>query len=170
MFHKQRAHAVLSSEKKWHRQLRILIEDLHLIGHSRHLYYSWLLTIPFLLTQIVPFYAMMKAYNFRDPSWGVATVLMVVLRLGSAVPQAPGNIGVFQALAVVVLSGVFKYDNSLATGFSLATWAVITLPLLVVGFFALAITGAKIGELRHKANSAMPEVKPPVEAAPDSRI
>jgi hypothetical protein len=47
---------------------------------------------------------------------------------------------------------------------------VITLPLLVVGFFALAITGAKIGELRHKANSAMPEVKPPVEAAPDSRI
>jgi uncharacterized protein (TIRG00374 family) len=156
MFYKQHAHAALSSERGWHRQLRILIEDLHLIGHSRFLYYSAIVTIPYLLTQIVPIYALMKAYDFADASWGVATVLMIVLRLSSAVPQAPGNVGTFQALTVVVLAGVFGYDNSFAKRFSVIMWAVVTLPLLVVGFLALAVTGAKIGELQHEAHAEMP--------------
>lgn len=156
MFHKQRAHAALSTEKGWHRQLAVLIEDLHLIGQSRFLGYSALVTIPYLLTQIVPIYALMKAYDFADASWGVATVLMIVLRLGAAVPQAPGNVGTFQALTVVILSHVFGYDNSFAKRFSVVMWAVVTLPLLIVGFVALAITGSRIGELHHHAHSQMP--------------
>lgn len=156
MFYKQHAHAALSAEKKWHRHMRILIEDLHAIGHSRYLLYSALATIPYLLTQIVPFYALMRAYEFEDASWGVATVLMIVLRLGAAVPQAPGNVGTFQALTVVILARVFGYDNSFAKRFSVVLWAVITLPLLIAGFVALAITGAKIGELQHEAKSTIP--------------
>lgn len=155
MFHKQRAHAALS-ETGWHLHLRVLIEDLHLIGHSRYLYYAAAVTIPYLLMQVIPIYALMRAYDFADASWGVAMVLMVVLRLGGAVPQAPGNVGTFQALAVVILSSVFGYDNSFAKRFSVVMWAVVTLPLLVVGFIALAITGSKISELSHKAKSEMP--------------
>lgn len=158
MFHKQKAHAALS-DRGWHRHVRVLIDDLHLIGHSRYLYYSALVTVAYLAMQIVPFYALMKAYDFADASWGVATVLMIVLRLSSAIPQAPGNVGTFQALTVVILSRVFGYDNSFAKRFSVIMWAVITLPLLIVGFFALAITGAKIRELHHEAKSEMPVSK-----------
>ncbi len=159
MFYKQRAHEVLNSESKIHRHLRILIEDLHMIGHSRYLYYSALMTVPYLLTQIVPIYALMKAYDFADASWGVAAVVMVVLRLGSAVPQAPGNVGAFQYLAVVVLNKVFGYDLYFAKRFSLIMWAVVTVPLLITGFIALSITGAHIGELSRRAKSQMPEQK-----------
>lgn len=162
MFHKQRAHAAFSNETGWHKHFRVLIDDLHVIGHSRYLLYSALLTIPYLLTQIVPIYALMRAYDFADASWGVATVLMIVLRLGSAVPQAPGNVGTFQALTVVILARVFGYDASFAKRFSVVMWAVVTLPLLIVGFIALAITGAKIGELHHHARSQMPGREPAV--------
>ena len=112
MFHRQRAKSALS-EHGWHRHLRVLIDDLHMMGHSKYLYYSAMATIPYLLMQIVPFYALMHAYDFADASWGVAAVLMIVLRLGSAVPQAPGNVGAFQALAVVLLSHVFGYDTGI---------------------------------------------------------
>ena len=156
MFDKHLAHAALSSDKGWRRHLRVLIDDLHLMGRSRYLLYSALATFPYLLTQIVPFYALMKAYDFADASWGVAAVLMIVQRLGSAVPQAPGNVGTFQALTVVILAGVFGYDNAFAKRFSVIMWAVVTLPLLIVGFIALAITGAKIGELHFHAHSQMP--------------
>jgi hypothetical protein len=33
-------------------------------------------------------------------------------------------------------------------------WAVITLPLLIVGFIALAITELSLGEIRQQAQSA----------------
>ena len=155
MFHRQRAKSALS-EHGWHRHLRVLIDDLHMIGHSKYLYYSALATIPYLLMQIVPFYALMHAYDFGDASWGVAAVLMIVLRLGSAVPQAPGNVGAFQALAVVLLSHVFGYDTGFAKRFSVVLWAVVTLPLLIVGFFALVITGARIGELSRRAKAEIP--------------
>lgn len=159
MFYKQRAHAALS-ESGWHRHVRILIDDLHLIGHSRYLYFAALATFPYLITQVLPVFFVMKAYPaFAVPSWRVALVLMIVLRLGSAVPQAPGNVGAFQALTVVVLSHVFGYDAGFSRGFSLFLWAAVTLPLLIVGFIALAITGAKIGELSRKAKSAMPAAK-----------
>jgi hypothetical protein len=64
---------------------------------------------------------------------------MIVLRLGAAVPQAPGNVGTFQ---------------------------VITIPLLVAGFIALAITGAKIGELQHEAKSTLPTAEEPKTSEP----
>jgi glycosyltransferase 2 family protein len=163
MYYKQHAHAALSGQKKWHRHMRVLIEDLHAIGHSRYLLYSALATVPYLLMQIVPFYALMRAYEFDDASWGVATVLMIVLRLGAAVPQAPGNVGTFQFLTVVILAHVFGYDERFAKRFSVVMWAVITIPLLVAGFIALAITGAKIGELQHEAKSTMPMTEEPTK-------
>jgi hypothetical protein len=37
-------------------------------------------------------------------------------------------------------------------------WAVITLPLLIVGFVALAVTGLKLGELRREAEANADQV------------
>ena len=78
---------------------------------------------------------------------------MVILRLVAVVPQAPGNLGTFQAAAVFGLV-MFGVDSSLAKRFSFVMWAVITLPLLVVGFIALAITGLSLADIRRHAQSA----------------
>ena len=82
----------------------VFIEDLHRIGHSRYLYFSLAVSVPYLLIQIVPIYAIMQAYGFDGVAWAQAGALMVLLRLGSVVPQAPGNVGLFQVLSTLGLT------------------------------------------------------------------
>lgn len=133
-------------------KLNVLLEDLHIIGHSKYLYISAIASLPYLLLQVLPIYALARGYGI-DISLGEGFALMVILRLISVVPQAPGNLGTFQAAAVFGLI-LFGVDDSLAKRFSFVMWAVITLPLLIVGFIALAITGLNLRELRHEAQQA----------------
>jgi hypothetical protein len=124
-------------------KLNVVIEDLHIIGHSKYLYFSVLTSLPYLLMQMVPIYALARGYPGFDLTIGQAATLMVILRLGSVVPQAPGNVGTFQALTVVGLA-LFGVTGGVAKRFSLVMWSVITLPLLIAGFIALAVTGMRM--------------------------
>jgi uncharacterized membrane protein YbhN (UPF0104 family) len=76
----------------WPRWFNTLIEDLHLIGHSRYLYFSFFLSGAFIFAQILPIYALVLANGLAVP-WTASLIMMVLLRLSSVVPQAPGNIG-----------------------------------------------------------------------------
>jgi uncharacterized membrane protein YbhN (UPF0104 family) len=134
--------------------VHVFVEDLHRIGHSRFLYASAGVSIPFLLIQIVPIYAIMQAYGFDTVSWAQAGALMVLLRLGSVLPQAPGNIGLFQVVSTLVLT-LFGAPAAMARRFAFILWAVITVPLLVVGFIALIASGSKMGDLQREAEAEM---------------
>jgi uncharacterized protein (TIRG00374 family) len=144
------------SNNRYLSKLNILLEDLHIIGHSRYLYISALASLPYLLLQVLPIYALAHGYGI-PLTLGQGFALMVILRLISVVPQAPGNLGTFQAAAAFGLM-LFGVDDSLARRFSFVMWAVITLPLLLVGFIALAITGLKLSELRREAEES--QMKP----------
>lgn len=133
-------------------KLNVLLEDLHIIGHSKYLYISACASLPYLLLQVLPIYALANGYGI-PLSIGQGFALMVVLRIVSVVPQAPGNLGTFQAAAVFGLM-LFGVDESLAKRFSFVMWAIITMPLLIVGFIALAITGLKLSEIRRQAETA----------------
>src|SRR5262249_14207902 len=104
----------------------------------------------YLLLQVLPIYAAFQGYGF-DLSIGTAFALMVILRVGTVVPQAPGNLGLFQFLTRLSLEKIFNVVPAEAARFSLVLWGVVTLPLLIAGFVALAITGARITELRRAA-------------------
>jgi uncharacterized protein (TIRG00374 family) len=148
----RRRHSGTELEKPWQRHLRVLMDDLSLIGHSRYLYFAFFQSLPYLLLQVVPIYAAFRGYGFDDLSIGQAFALMVILRLGSVVPQAPGNLGLFQFLTKEVLEKMFNVVPAEAARFSLVLWGVVTLPLLIGGLIALSITGSKIGELRRAAH------------------
>ena len=45
----------------WPRWFNTLIEDLHLIGHSRYLYFSFLVSGAFMLSQMLPIYTLVKS-------------------------------------------------------------------------------------------------------------
>ena len=132
----------------------VFIEDLHRIGHSRYLYFSFALSIPYLLLQIVPIYAIMQAYGFDAVSWAQAGALMVLLRLGGVLPQAPGNIGLFQVVSTLVLT-LFGAPVAMARRFAFILFAVVTIPLLLVGFVALIASGAKMGDIQREAQAEM---------------
>jgi len=153
MFWRQQALDVLLNARmfSW---VHVFIEDLHLIGHSRYLYFSLIASVPYLLLQVAPIYAVMQAYRLGEASWTQAAVLMVLLRFGSVVPQAPGNVGLFQVLSTLALT-MFGYQQDLARRFALILWSVVTLPLLIVGFVALVATGAKVAEIHREAKAEM---------------
>jgi glycosyltransferase 2 family protein len=136
----------------WPRWFNTLIEDLHLIGHSRYLYFSFMVSGAFTLSQILPIYTLLKATGLAFP-WTVSFIMMVLLRLSSVVPQGPGNLGSFHWVTARTLM-MFGLGSAHAKRFSLILWAVITLPLIIVGFLALAITGVKMSHLHKDAAAA----------------
>lgn len=156
MFWKHHAHAVVP-RTRWGAKLKVLIDDLHLMGRSKSFYAAAAASLPYLLIQVIPIYSLMRGYDLDLTLWP-ALVVLVVLRLGTSIPQAPGNVGTSQALMVVAL-GLFDVDKTTATGLSMMTWGVITLPLLVAGSIALAFTGIDLAEIRRHAKSHM---TPPV--------
>lgn len=146
MFHKQKAHDLFKGHRALSR-INIVLDDLNQIGHSRYLWFSALASLPYLLMQVAPIWALAKGYPGLELSLGQAAVIMVLLRLSSVIPQAPGNVGTFQALTVVGLQ-LFAVEAGIAKRFSLVMWSVITLPLLLAGFLALAVTGLKMADLQ----------------------
>jgi glycosyltransferase 2 family protein len=156
VFLRQKTRALLSGDG-WQRHLRVLIDDLNLIGHSRYLYFAFFQSLPYLLLQVIPIYASFRAYGF-DLSIGVAFALMVILRLGSVVPQAPGNLGLFQFLTKEALERIFNVLPAEAARFSLVLWGTVTIPLLVAGFMALMVSGSKLFELKRAAEDHANEI------------
>ena len=154
MYWRQQALDVLLNAR-WFGWIHVLIEDLHLIGHSRYLYYAFFTSIPVMLLQVVPIYAMMRAYNHLTAvSIGAAFTVMVVMRLGTVIPQGPGNLGVYNVFVVMGLR-LFGVDRNIAGRFSVVLLAAVTIPLLVAGFIALAITGGTIGNIHREARAGM---------------
>ena len=141
----------------WPKWFNTLIADLHLIGHSRYLYFSFFVSGLYLSAQMLPIYAFVRAYNLHVP-WTASFMAMVLLRLSSVIPQAPGNIGSFHWVAARSLM-MFGVDNQLARRFTIVLWAGVTVPLIVIGFIAVTMEGINMSHLHRDATSAAKERK-----------
>ena len=146
----QRTQHVPLPDKGWRRRLAVLRNDLARMGHSWYLLVALLQSVPYLLLQAVPIWALFQAYEF-GLGLGPAFALMVLLRVASTVPQAPASLGLFQYVTKEVLERAFGVGPAEAARFSLVLWGVIKLPALAAGFAAMAITGFKMDELKKAA-------------------
>jgi hypothetical protein len=153
MFYKKQAQEAIATSR-WAKTWHTLIEDLHAIGNSRTFYFSWLASLPHLLSMTLPIWGVARAYGL-ELSLMEAAVVNVIVRLGTVIPSAPGNLGTYQALVVVAMT-MMGFDAPVAKRFSLILWAVVTAPLLLGGFVALSVTGFKIRELQREAQSQAP--------------
>ena len=75
-------------------------------------------------------------------------------------PQAPGNLGSFQWVTFRTLV-MFGLAAGHAKRFSLILWAVVTIPLIVIGFIALALEGINMTHLHKEATAAAQSPKIP---------
>jgi uncharacterized protein (TIRG00374 family) len=118
------------------------------IGKSEALFLSLAVSFLLLLAQILAFWFVMLAYGL-DLSFWVGTVVLLVVHLGTAIPNAPANIGSYQFFAVVGLV-LFNVDKTLATSFSLVAFFLLSLPLLIAGFLALHRSGMTLTAVRRE--------------------
>lgn len=144
MFSRQLAHRFARRGKRTQKFAAFLL-GFNALGRSRTLLWSFLLSLFYLLFQVVPIYALAHGYGVHLSIFAATTVL-IILRLGTVVPQGPGNVGVTQAVLVLGLS-LFGVDRNTATGLATVLFAVITVPLVVTGFIAFLITGMRLRDV-----------------------
>ena len=159
VLHKQHANLV-SSESRWSATLRHIVEGLHLMGNPASMGYTILISALYLALQVVSYWALMKAYGL-DLSFWVAGGVLAIVRFATAVPNAPGNAGLFQVACVVALR-LFDVEQNDAKTFSFVLFFAQVLPLLIGGAVATALTGVNIRELRDRARRGSEGVREPV--------
>jgi len=145
---KERA-AVILREKKWASAFRHIVEGLQLMGSPRTLGACALISALYLLIHMFSYWALMKADLFDFSFWSAAGVT-VIIRLLTLIPNAPGNAGVINFACIVAMTKFGAEKNEAAT-FSIILFGALTLPLLIGGAIATAMTGLNIGELRDRA-------------------
>jgi uncharacterized protein (TIRG00374 family) len=116
------------------------------IGLSGAFYLSFAATLLFLLGQMLAFWLIMQACGLRLSFW-VGAVVYLVVHLGTAIPNAPANLGTYQFFVVVGLA-IFGVQKAPATGFSFVVFFLLTVPLWVIGFFALSRSGMSLASIR----------------------
>jgi hypothetical protein len=162
VFQKHHAHAAVANSR-WADKLWHVVNALHDMGRSPSFYLAFLASFVYLGLQLVPIHALMLAYGL-DLSWRATLVTLVVLRLGTLLPQAPGNVGSFQFFAVVALR-LFGVDKPEAIGFATLLFFVVTVPLWVVGFIATMASGIGFGDIRRRAAETHRQTSAPAASA-----
>ena len=145
--------ATLLGKNRWASTFRHVVEGLHLMGNPRTLGKSALISGLYLLVHMFSYWALMKADLFDLSFWSAAGVT-VIIRLLTLIPNAPGNAGVINAACIVAMK-TFGVEKGDATTFSIILFGALTLPLLLGGAVATALTGLNIGELRDRAKRSM---------------
>ena len=121
------------------------------MGRTRETYLAFLVSLALLAGQTLSFWFVMVAYGLDVSIWvGAATLL--IIHLGTAIPNAPGNVGTYQFFCVVALT-LFGIDKTLATGFSVVVFVVLTIPLWLICSLALARSGATLAGLRRQSDA-----------------
>ena len=138
--------------------LRRLAEGMRGIPAFASLYPAFLLSFVFVLLEMLSFWLVMVGYGLALSFWAGAAVYLII-RLGTMIPNAPANVGAYQFFCVVGLK-LFGVEKTLATGFSLVVFVLLTLPLLVIGFIALSRSGTTLFAIREEVSKLMNTAPP----------
>jgi glycosyltransferase 2 family protein len=123
-----------------------LADGVREIGWSYRLSAALALTFLFLVLQALAFWLIMLACRLPLPFWtGIAVYLIV--RLGTAIPNAPANVGTYQFFSVLGLT-LFGVEKTQATVFSVVVFVILTFPLWLIGLLALSHSGATLRSLQ----------------------
>src|SRR5439155_687149 len=146
--HRHHAHAVMR-ENRWSATLRHVVEGVQLMGSARTLQLTAAISVLYFGLQVITMWSLMKAYSLDYSLW-IAGGVLTLYRLGTVIPNGPGNFGLGNVACFFALR-FFELGEAEAKTFSFLYLAAQTLPLLVGGAIATALTGLNIGQLREQA-------------------
>jgi uncharacterized protein (TIRG00374 family) len=126
---------------------------LRQIGLSSQLQIAVAISAAMLACQALAVWFIMLAFGLK---LGIVagTVVTIVVRLGTAIPNAPANVGSFQFFTVLAL-GLFSINKTTAAAFSIVDFAILTLPLWTFGILSLAASGMTFASIRRMARKAL---------------
>jgi glycosyltransferase 2 family protein len=116
-----------------------MTRGLQEIGLTALFYRSLAISPLVLLFQAMAFWMVLIAYGIHLSLWAAVAVYLVI-RLGTVIPNAPANVGSYQFFCVLGLT-LFGVNKSVAAGFSFVVFAILTVPLWILGMISLSRTG-----------------------------
>jgi glycosyltransferase 2 family protein len=119
---------------------------IRVIGRSRFLYSSFMVSLFLLIGQVLAFWLVMLAYGLNLSFWHSAAIFLIV-HIGTAIPSAPSNVGTYQFFTVVGLT-LFGIDKTLATSFSVVVFIILTIPLWAIGMLAFGRLGLSLKKVQ----------------------
>lgn len=128
--------------------LRRVEEGLRMIGLSRLSAAAFLVSFVVVVLQALSFWFIMIAYGLKTSFW-IGGAVFLVVRFGSVIPGAPGNLGLYQVFTVLGLT-LFGVDKTVAAGFSIVVFILLSAPLWGLGALALGGTGMTLASLKAK--------------------
>jgi uncharacterized membrane protein YbhN (UPF0104 family) len=134
------------------RWLEPIQESIRNSGRSRDFRTAIIASGLVLLGQILAFWSIMQAAGM-GLGFGAGAVVLLIVHLGTMIPNAPANLGSYQFFVVVGLA-VFGVDKTSATAFSFVVFLLLTAPLWIIGSFALSRSGMTIASASRRARDA----------------
>ena len=151
LFRQQHAHR-FASNSKFAARFAHLLEEVHRLGDWRSLGFGMAVSGLYWICQVLAVLTLARADAF-DFGFAAATFLLVVKTMGTMIPNAPANVGLYQATAVAALS-LLLVEHGNALIFAQIMFWFLTLPLVVGGAIAVGFAGLSLGDLHRQAHTA----------------
>ncbi len=159
LFHKQHSYQVVSGHK-WASQFIHFLDELHKMGQPKTLTAALGVSFLYIFFQTLSIWALLQADQY-DFDVRQAALIVVVFRIGTLIPNAPGNLGALQFftfLGVWLAGG----EKGPAKAFGEVNWVFITLARLLQGGIAILLTGVNLTDLHRRAHHAHTTPRVPV--------
>jgi glycosyltransferase 2 family protein len=141
-----------------------LTAGLRLMRDWKAMVVSLSVAVAMAFLQVSIFWLALRAYRL-DMTYPQAAAVLAVISIGTLLPNAPGNLGSWHFFCMLGL-GLFGIDASTAAGFSVVTFAVLTLALICGGVVALITSPFRFSQLHGLRRPVTPPLL--LEAAPDA--
>jgi glycosyltransferase 2 family protein len=149
----RREHATsLITGRKWAARFHQAMHEIHQLGDPATLWRALGISMLYLFLPVLSVWCLFRAYAF-DFTVVQAGVVLIIVHIGTMLPNAPANLGSFQFFATVSL-GMLNADKPEAKIFSLILYFAHTLPQIAIGALVLLFTGLKLGEVHMHAQRA----------------
>jgi uncharacterized protein (TIRG00374 family) len=148
LFRREHANSFVKGNK-WAAKFTHLMHEIHELGNVRSLLIALGISVLYLLLPILSVWCLFRAYDF-DFGLVQAAIVVIIIHIGAILPNAPANIGSFQAFATIAL-GMVQAEQSAAASFSLIFYIATNLPQILVGLVVLLLTGLNLGEVHTRA-------------------
>src|SRR5215472_8648644 len=119
------------------------------IGKPQRIALAALLSAGMLTCQVLALWFILLGCRIHL-SLPAGAIILLIVRLGTAIPNAPANVGSMQFFTVLALE-LFGVEKTIAAGFSITYFLVLTIPLWVIGLFAISNAGINIAAIRSEA-------------------
>lgn len=128
------------------RMTRAILDGMRILPDSRLLLSVFIISLALWFLPILSSYVIIRAFNFSVP-FNAALIVFIFIGFGTALPNAPGMIGIYQYACVLAL-GLFGVSQAEALAYGLVLNALQVLSIVAQGLVAYPFAGITVDDFR----------------------